>query len=195
MGSMNPKQYWLEFQPCISSFGNEKLADSMIRKDIENRNEILAAVKERMYQLKNYEKPYCFFLERGLKLFAETGIVTDFPEKILRPCTVEERIYLLEQLWEACSSETQVIRVINDSVFKIPDYVTIAVSEGYGLDISVTDRTDGFTDIFIAETTLWQSFVDFIVSIYDSPLVSSKEETLELIEGYKNRLAEWKEDN
>lgn len=179
---------WIEFQPCFIPLCGD-LIDRVANQEIPNRSELIQLAADREKQFKNVKNRIGIFTEKGLAEFVENGIIGDIPQKYVRPFTLEERCFLLEQLYHMRKEDLENVLILNENEFSISRHISISVHGRKELALQIFDHNvDVYHCISIQESTLVNSFADFIAYIIESKWVYTKVETLTIIEKYIQKL-------
>lgn len=173
---------WIEFQPCFLLFCSPALTDAVLYPEIPCRDQICSLMEKRFQQFQTIDNLIGIFNKHSLFHFVETGILYNIPPDIARPFTPEERFLLLNQLYQACDSGRQTIRAINPLSFPVSKHMSLSVHDNQFMTILIFDPdTNTYRITELTETTLIDSFSDFMDYLPDSCWVYNKEESLSMI--------------
>lgn len=184
-------EYSIEYQPCFLSFCNRQLLEACANRDLPDREKMLQLVLERINQFNSSGKNIIIFNSNSLERFIEDGIVVSVPKGFARPCTIEERLYLLEQLEKGCREEHHFIRAVNSVYFDIGNQVYVSLQKNKEVSLYTYDLSNQvFHFVSITENTIYDAFYDFIqyLTQTNSKYLFTKDETLESIIQYKKLL-------
>lgn len=176
---------WIEHQPCFIPLCDGGLIENVVYDNLPHRAAVINMVQERIAQFREIKNTVGIFNEESLEEFIQTGILVGIPEGYARPFTVEERIYLLEKLYDWCLEEREQVRAIDPAKFPVSRHISITAHGNKALTLYILDKeTNSYRCIEIEESTLVQAFSDFIMYAIQSKWVYSKEKTLEIIQKY-----------
>ncbi|MCD7845402.1 MAG: hypothetical protein LUG57_06055 [Oscillospiraceae bacterium] len=175
---------FLTYQPCLGRyftpeiiarhFSSAEGPHQTLWEQTEKRSAFLRSVSE------NY---YTVFTEKGLRDFAETGVILALPSCI-PPFEVEERIYFLSQLRDEIASGQISGLIANPSNLRLPNYLSLYIGSDTELHF---DTTAAFMygpcccHVHVAEKSICQAFQTFLHSLPGSHLVYPQEETLRIL--------------
>lgn len=176
----------IEYEPCLAFYFTEEMIDSMVPAQIPNaqRSELIKILNIRKMQLDNITKSIQLFNKNSLKEFAQTGIINEFPTAYSRPCTIEERQFLLTQLLNTTidDSNEHLIRAVNPINLEISDCLSLIIQDESCVQFTVfNDKKMPLKYLTIKEPTIGSYFKNFIMDSVDSNMVYSKEDTIDLI--------------
>lgn len=175
--------YCIEYEPCLSMYFTMDMVDAIMPKDAPNRELIYKVLYQRYLQLQKIKDSIQIFNKNSLMEFAETGIIKEFPKEYSRPCTKDERLYILNALMNTINSDKHIIRALNPVNFQISDCLSLIVQDDACIQFSIwNDNKIPLKYLAITETSLCRYFYDFISGIVDTPMIYSKEETIKFIQ-------------
>lgn len=184
----------LEHEPCILPFVSNELIQKYIRKDVLNRDEIYekASIIFSFYQ--NYDVKISIFTEDGLKNFLNTGRISEIPDCLYSPVSVEDRILILKSACEfAKASEKIEFYLIDEKKMRIPynlRYCGMGQLDDFFILVSKNDNDNAVFQL--NECGFSKPFFDFASSLIDTDLVFSSEQSIEFIE---NIIEEFEKQN
>lgn len=133
----------IEYEPSLTQYFTLDIIDRYL-PDSPIKDRVLAGCSD-LLKLNNtrgfrFQGKCVFFSEDGLKYFAQTGILTSMPGVLLKPFSVEDRIYLLENL----KSEIGIyLKMIKPSVLTIPKgFSLVGFTDNTALITYFTDKSD-----------------------------------------------------
>lgn len=174
--------YSLEYQPCLMPFMSRELLNSLVNPNLPGKEYIIELVSDSARQFHSLEKNIILFAEKGLDEFAENGVILNIPAEYGRPCTPEERAFLLRRIEEACESDKIAVRCINPTNLSIEKQLYLSLQKSKEVSFfSYNADKDEFRFTGICENTIYAAFSDFVEYMLNSDLVYSREETLEII--------------
>lgn len=182
--------FWIEEQPCFIPMCREELVRKVLMEGLPYREQAVELVDKRSRQFYDIKNKIGLFTEEGLAEFASTGVLKDIPVGYARPFTSEERLCLLENLYEeVAGGEGEVLRMINTRLFPISRHISVSVHSMKELSLYLFDEDEArYHCIEIEEYTLVHAFYDFIKYAAQSKYVCSKMDTLSAIQFYIEKL-------
>ncbi|MBR1738508.1 MAG: hypothetical protein IJ736_16130 [Firmicutes bacterium] len=172
----------LEYEPCMSLHFTPELVDSVIPKDAPLREEVFNVLMLRLKQLKSFKQSIQIFNKDALLNFANTGMIAEYPPEYARPLTVEERLFILDNLLKCAKSGKHTFRVLNPANLLISDCVSMYQSNGFVQFTMWNSKKADLKYYTIFEKTIYESFYKFMKDIPDSNYVFSNVETIKIIE-------------
>ena len=140
---------------------------------------------------------YTIFSEDGLRQFAGDGIVVDLPPEFVPPLEIGLRLELLKAFRQEIQEGTVTGCIADMEKLPIPPYLTLTCDPRAGLHIYAVQGFIGGAyacNLHIEESSIGDSFCQFIKSLPESRFVYPKEKTLavldELIEGLTRKREE-----
>lgn len=182
-------------QPSLGIYCTDEIIEKNIRDDMPGRR-LLVPVFQRHFSAlrKSWTDITMIFTEEGLRDFAATGIVRDFPPKISKAFDAETRLWFIRSLYNDIKSDAIAGCIVDSDEITIPNYITLNCDKRNGLLIhAVQNFAKGSyaCDIRIKEPSIINSFCSFMKSLPNSRFVYPKERTLavfeELIEELENK--------
>lgn len=192
MDNYNQRLFFLEYQPCFFTFADLEMINRYVNPSLENREAFLDIAQNRLKQLQMASHSFSVFSHKGLKFFVETGIMTDIPSDIVMPILPKDRLIILKRLRKTFEQAEHTFRIIDPNYFQLPDFVSISVNSDIGIDFYIFSQKSRSQYLHISETTLSNTFADFISQMADTLLVYSEEKTLEIIDDSINLLSSYK---
>jgi hypothetical protein len=159
------------------------MIESVIRQDLPDRELLKTLVLEFYGRYKVYDGVPCsFFSVEGLNHLARTGCMADLPPQFVYPFTPDQRRLLLAQLKKDIVSDIYCARAINPDKFSISPFCSVQIY-GTKMLLLITTNCEGASKCScIEEMSILDSYIDFMSSLPDSPLLYSKAETLRIID-------------
>lgn len=131
----------------------------------------------------------CFFAEAGLRSFAMTGRISDLPDAIYRPFSPIERRMLLQRLLEKCEMGNIQLYFVDDDELVPPTDLYLTASLHGGIHFyQRPSPTDSFQLIRFTEPSTVDAFLDFLQNLPYSGLTSSRDDVLNALRGWIDRL-------
>lgn len=176
------EHYCIEYEPCLSLYFTKDMIEAVVPKDISSREQLIQILNIRLTQLKKIKSSIQIFNKNSIMDFAKTGLITEFPSKYSRPCTVDERRYILNCLIDAASSDKHIIRALNPINLQISDCLSLIIQDESCMQFSVwNDKKIPLKYLTITESTISKCFMNFIKDIPESNLVFDKSQTIDFI--------------
>lgn len=181
--------YTLEFQPCLTTYLTDKIIQSQIRPGVKNADVLAKMVLSRAQQLRKLSSHISIFSKSGLIDFAQTGLISDLPEKYTLPFSVRNRITILENLYQDIITNQHTYCMLNPLVFPVSKNLICLFHPDFSLDFGCfSGDSSCYSCLRITERTLLETFDDFFQYLQNSSLICSKEETLTVIRNCIDRL-------
>ena len=108
-------------EACLTPFITGKLLRDAFNHDLP-QSKVMIPMIEKIF-LKNRERVehgnfLIYFTEAGIKHFAETGLIEEFPDTFYHPFTPEQRLTLLKEIKFCCQHDYY--RILKDSLQYLP---------------------------------------------------------------------------
>lgn len=182
------KEYSLIYHPCLTSVANAEIADALLRDDIEGRDTLLPLIVWRIEQIQKLSGIFHhYFSEQGLIDFIKTGTCVEFPASLVKVIPPKYRLLLIKNMREVCESDHQCLRITNPLTFKVPEYLSLNVTEPKTI-FSNSMRNTSWNMVTITEASIHLTLMDFMDYLPSSPYLYSKEQTLEILDKHINVL-------
>ncbi|MBR1443007.1 MAG: hypothetical protein IJ583_05675 [Firmicutes bacterium] len=172
----------LEYEPCMSLHFTPELVDSVIPEDAPFRKEVFDVLMLRLNQLKSFKQSIQVFNKDALLNFANTGMIAEYPSEYARALTVEERLFILNNLLKCAKSGKHTFRVLNPANLLISDCVSMYQSNGFVQFTMWNSKKSDLKYYTIFEKTIYESFYKFMNALPDSNYVFGNDETIKIIE-------------
>lgn len=160
------------------------LNEEMLRKHIEIQTPEMESVFEELLarnEQSQKDQTVRFGTKSGLLDFVQNGKLEYVPENLYTPLTLEERIWVLEQLrgrWQ----EGQKYYLLNENKFSVSDCLFVETySESDGL-IGYFERQEKFYAYLLNEKGIASWVYRFLHYMEDSDLVLTHEETIAFVD-------------
>lgn len=184
--------YAMMVQPSLGIYCTDEIIDKNIRDDMPGRKLLVPVFKRHFKSLRaTWTDINMFFTEKGLRNFAETGIVSDFPPKISKPFDVEDRLWFLRNLYNDIKSDKISGGITENEEMTIPKYLTLNCDPKNGLLLHAIQNyeTGSYAcDIRIEEPGIINAFSSFMKLLPSSRYVYPKENTLSVFEDVIRKL-------
>lgn len=176
------EHYCIEYEPCFSLYFTNEMIDSVVPEGVQGREQLVQMLYTRLSQLKQIKSSIQIFNKNSLAEFARTGRIAEFPTEFSRPCTKEERQFILNSLIASAKSDKHIIRALNPINLQISDCLSLIIQGEGCLQFSVwNDKKMPLKYLTIIESSLCKCFFDFINTLPETNLVYSKAETIAFI--------------
>lgn len=173
-------------QPCPGRYFTKDFIAKYMNSGAVPYEQLFVLVEERFSVLRNIRKNYyTIFTEKGLREFAETGVMCDMPPEYVPPLEKDDVRMLLQKLRDEIADGSIQGLIARPTYLQIPDYLVIDTDEKTGIHIySTNDFIFGAycCNIHLTEESICQMFLDFIRSLPGSQMVYSLEDTLHLLD-------------
>ena len=125
-----------------------------------------------------------YFTEAGMKHFAETGLIEEFPDAFYHAFTPKQRLPLLEEIKACCQKDYY--RILKGPLQYLPANLHLCVRDS---DCELTYHTSNGKTIFliVCESQFFQMFKDYLEQM-DKESYYSPEEASTLIQNIINTL-------
>lgn len=173
----------IEYEPCFSMHFTEEMIDAVIPEEVFMREQLVEVLNIRLTQLKNINTSIQIFNKNSLMEFAKTGIVQEFPKGYSRPCTKEERLFILKSLLKYANSNNHNIQAINPVNLNISDCLSLIVQNDSSLQFTIWNDTKLQLKYFATtQYSICRHFYNFVNDIVNTDYLYSKEATASFIE-------------
>ena len=190
--------YTIMIQPCLGRYYTRERIERQFVGYGPKREEMIELIDRRFGMLRSLkDNYYTIFSEDGLRQFAGDGIVVDLPPEFVPPLEIELRLELLKAFRQEIQEGTVTGCIADMEKLPIPPYLTLTCDPRAGLHIYAVQGFIGGAyacNLHIEESSIGDSFCQFIKSLPESRFVYPKEKTLavldELIEGLTRKREE-----
>ncbi len=174
-------------QPCLGRYFTSSVIQKYLRpiEDVPYQA-VFEAAEERYARLGEIEKDYyTVFSEEGLWSFIDTGRLLEMPAQYVRPIEPEDRLFFLSSLHDEIVAGNVAGLITRPSRLRLPKAIIMYEDAKGSVHF---DTTEAFPygayscNIHISEKSICSAFHDFFLSLPDSQLVYTKEETLRILE-------------
>ena len=174
-------------EPCILPLCPVELLLSKIRPDLQQNTDVMDMLKNYLEMVHKRKQLVTFFTKAGLYQLMDTGRISEVPQHLYEPFTMEERLQALAVLIEAQKNEEYHAYMIND---KFPFHQDLSISVysenriifRYGID------KDG-ASFLLSELSFGTLLVDFFRYLPESSLVEKNETTIAFLENVYQQYA------
>ena len=178
--------YTVMIQPCLGRYYTRERIERQLRPELPERESILELSDRRFGMLQELKGDYyTIFSEKGLRQFAENGVVVDLPEELILPLQPSLRLELLREFREdICRGQVHGC-IVDPEEIPIPPYLTFTCDPKFGVHFyAVRGFTGGLysCNLHIRDSGIGQSFCRFVKSLPDSRYVYEKERTLQILD-------------
>lgn len=187
--NQNEIQIFLEHEPCFYYWADETLTERTLNNVRQSEwGNILETIQKQMEHYHSSKHVMHYFTENGLQEFAETGVCNNYPQQLVGPLGVEERICILERMIESMNDDTCEIRLIKRKYLKMTNMLALFYSDTSGLVLRLKDEQKRFRYIRIREKSVCRAFTDYVKSMQEQEEVCSYEETRAVLIKFLDKL-------
>ncbi|MDO4300533.1 MAG: helix-turn-helix transcriptional regulator [Clostridia bacterium] len=173
----------IEYEPCFSMHFTEEMINAVIPEGVFMREQLVGLLNIRLAQLKKINTSIQIFNKNCLMEFAKTGIIQEFPKGYSRPCTKEERLFILKSLLKYANSNNHNIQAINPVNLNISDCLSLIVQNDSCLQFTIWNDTKLRLKYFATtQYSICRHFYDFIKDIVNTDYLYSQKATVSFIE-------------
>lgn len=187
----HPMTYSLQYEPCWGFFYTMDMVESRLRNDLPNRTEILSFFAKRKEQISLLEgnlRCTAFFTMDGLESFLKGGRLSELPDKIYTPLTLEQRLELLRRMLTCIQQQRFIPYLVRLQKFRIPKGVSFFVADDQHLTCNCLHPSKGPVAVTLREKSVVYSICDFLEYLPETDLIYSRKESEDLL---RRRLAEF----
>lgn len=170
-----------------TAFLNPEILETYLVQDLPDREHLIAALtdssKKSLKGVREY--PLTQYITReGVYSFLQTGRFSDCLDEFYQPLSPLHRAYILERSI-ACAkeSDTYQLRLYDHDLLPFSNTLIVSTSaEGKVVNINCKSPTAGFVSLNLQNPTIAAAISDYLASLLDTPMVSSKEDTIRWLE-------------
>lgn len=185
----NKKIIGIQPEACLTPFITGALLRDAFNQELPQANIMIPMIEEIF--LKNRERVkngnfLIYFTEAGIKHFAKTGLIEEFPDSFYHPLTPEQRLILLEEIKSCCQHDYY--RLLKGPLQYLPANLHLCVRD---TDCELTYNTSNGKNIFliICESQFFQIFKDYLEQMEETNYYPP-EDACALIQNVINTLKE-----
>lgn len=191
IGWDSPLTYTVQPEPCLIPFITSSLLEDAVSPLLPDRERLMLLWQKYIESAAaRIHDPnlHIYYNSQGVLKFAETGRLSEIPDAIYRPFTLEERLFLLQSLYHHCTISPW--RIMKEPLKYISKnfHLCINATSGYLL----FNNTKGQQIyLIIEEPSLLSAFLDYTESLDESRLYTAEETAgfiKEVIDRLKARL-------
>lgn len=179
--------YYLVPEYSCTAFLNPDIIETYLVQDLPDRGNLIAALtdssKKSLKGVREY--PLTQYITReGVYSFLQTGRFSDCPDEFYQPLSPFHRAYILERSI-ACAkeSDTYQLRLYDHDSLPFSNTLILSTSaEGQVVNINCKSLTAGFVSLNLQNPTIAAAISDYLASLLDTSMVSSKEDTIRWLE-------------
>ncbi len=172
----------IEFQPCLSKY----LTFDVVKRrliDIPEKDIIIETLAKNFFTPEQLEftltqPAECFYTERGLEYFAETGTMLNMPGHLLEPLSEEERIYILKEMKKDIGGY---FKLLNDEKISIPGFIQLILLKNQKCIVSCLMEKKNFCCV-LSEQSLFNAFYGLMETLNESELTMPNEKAVQYID-------------
>ncbi len=173
----------IKYEPCFPIYFTKEMLHSIVLNDLPNKEQLLEILEKKFIQLENCNKSIQIFNKNSLLEFAQTGIINEFPTGYTRPCTKDERFFILKKLMSSTEQNNKILVAFNPEVFQFPVDLSLTIQDESILRFIIwSHKKFPLKSISITEYSIIKKFHEFIMNIIDTNVVYSQKETKNFIQ-------------
>ena len=185
--SPDKKIIGLQPEACMTPFITGKLLEDVFNHDLPQADIMLSMIEKIFLTNKRRVKSgrfLIYFTEAGMKHFAETGLIEEFPDAFYHAFTPKQRLPLLEEIKACCQKDYY--RILKGPLQYLPANLHLCARDS---DCELTYHTSNGKTIFliVCESQFFQMFKDYLEQM-DKESYYSPEEASTLIQNIINTL-------
>lgn len=176
------KNYFIESEPCVMMGLTEEMLEKHLLLPEPARSGVRTLCRQRFEQV-TQSKNMMFFTRSGLKRFAGSGRISQYPENIYTPLTVAERIFLLRRFLKWLGQPSPNIYMFDDRLINVSDrtYVFSTVSLVHN-EFTLMLGCEGAEYVSICELGISDKLNKFCHMLESGEMVCTREECERAIE-------------
>lgn len=175
------KIYSLMYQPCFPSFCPDDILIDRINSKLVP-GEMTAHIMAYFSKIRDTSKLYQAFTLDCLRLFMDTGKVTEIPDFMYTHLNEKQRLTLLRNIVSSTESNLYHPRIVRTELFSVPLPIDILSPSEQIVYIYYFSQTRGIYVFQLHELGLVEAFHDFLKYLHESELTYSEEETKKLLQ-------------
>lgn len=178
--SLHDKVYSFMHEPCILPLIDIDLAMGKLHDDILSNPVVYQSLRDYLMKLKQMEHLITYFTKAGLYHFMDTGRISEIPDEMYVPLTLNERLTILKTMIEKQKEGRYHAYMIVDH-FNFSRDLSISVYKEnriifrYGIDVNGAC-------FMLSELSFGTILVEFFQYLQTSRLVEKAENTLHFLE-------------
>ncbi len=181
------KLLFITSEPCLGRYFTAPMISKYMRPDPAIPYQIMfEAVENRYSSLGKIDKNYyTIFTEEGLQNFIKTGILAELPARYARPRNQTARLLIIKKLRDEIISGKVIGLITRPSRLRLPDTMLMYSDAKRRIHFDTTEKFiyGAYScDIHISEEHICEAFHDFFLSLVNSQMVYTKEDTLHILE-------------
>lgn len=168
--------YSLTQEPCIMPLFPVDLTLSKLIPEVQQDTQVMSMLKNYLEKLRMMDHLVVFFTKAGLYRFMDTGRISEVPNHLYDPLTLEERLLVIKAMIDAQKDKFYQAYLINDKFSFHQDLSISVYSESriifrYGIDVKGSS-------FLLNEFSFGAILVDFFQHLPESNLVEKQEDML-----------------
>lgn len=183
----SPKEFaagdWHEllYQPCLPCFCPEDILLDRLNMEIIPA-ELLPLIREYMGKVRDrFSRCLNAFTLEGLRLFMDTGRVTEIPDFMYTYLEPAQRLVLLKNMVDAADAGRFHPSIIYTEKFTVPSPLCIVAPSEQSAIIYYFSPDKGQYTFRLQEMSLVQAFYDFLVFLSESPFVRNEADSIQML--------------
>ncbi|MEG2512107.1 MAG: helix-turn-helix transcriptional regulator [Acetivibrio sp.] len=176
----------IESQPCFAGYYTHAMIDKHLRLGIPEREHF----REQLFVFWDHFKTLriqSFFTIQGIQTLVDHGRVNNLPAIFATPFSIKERIYLLTSLCREIQEDLYFARILDTRTLSISQITTIQICSNQSILFMATTQ-QGIVNCSITESSICNAFYDFFENLSESKLLYSKEDTLQILKDFIEKL-------
>lgn len=182
----NGEVFNMEAIPCLMPFMTKEILERCIITDVISMEEAMGLLDMDQHSLEklNQQKSMSFFFsEEGVQQFLEEGRVGTVPSSIYRPLEPEDRVWLLERLYQALEEESITGYMVRSQLLS-PLYHTHIEITDRGQTLFFVQNGEGKSKcISLNEKNTSNAFYDYMEFLKTSDFVYERTKMLDCLSG------------
>ena len=169
-------------QPCLMMYADQEIISHGVQPALPNREQLVAFATSCYVDNQAYGRGYYnFFTRQGVAAFLEGGVMQEFPDYLVRPLPLEDRLTLIHRLRDCALLGEGNIHCVDPRLVSVPEYILIDVCFGRQLLFSHS-RPDALNYLVVSEPSLVRCFLDYFRALPSMPGVFSREESAAVLD-------------
>ena len=169
-------------QPCLMMYADRQIISHGVHPAFPNREQVVEFAMDCYVDGQRYGRDYYnFFTRQGAAEFLASGVMQEFPDYLVCPLPMEDRLTLIRRLRDHACLEKGNVHCINPQLVSVPEHILIDVCSGRQILFS-RSRPDALNYLVVSEPGLVRCFQDYFRTLPSTPGVSSREESAAVLD-------------
>lgn len=174
--------YSITDEPCLSAFVPLEMFNHLITDDFPEKAYISDLISHRLKVIGKVPKKYLIFNKESIQTFVETGNLFLYDYDYLNPCTIEERIIVLNNFLNSIDDTHIVARAFDPNKINVSNnYEITEIRDSYNFSLFIYTKTNKIKLVQISAPTISSSLINFIHDIIETKYTYSFEETRQIV--------------